>query len=252
MSDVYKLPVSSYDELIKIIKVYGSGKVGVPVSLDDLVKSSGMSKTIISKNNGFLVQLGLVSEGNKKAPSEMCKKLANAYNMNLQEQIVNIWREIINQDEFITKMISVIGIKGKLSKNDYVNHIVFSSNCGSGAGYKAGAAAIIEILKIINAVCEYDGNIMLGDTDISIKDNRNATDLRINHIDDSFNMMKEAVPPVAVESVDTTFFVQQYTCESGKIAKFIIPEDATEDDLLGFRDMLNIALKRKFKLKSDN
>ena len=90
MSDVYKLPVSSYDELIKIIKVYGSGKVGVPMSLDDLVKSSGMSKTIISKNNGFLVQLGLISEGNKKAPSDICKKLANAYSMNLQEQIVII------------------------------------------------------------------------------------------------------------------------------------------------------------------
>ena len=252
MPDVYKLPVSSYDELIKIIKVYGSGKVGVPVSLDDLVKSSGMSKTIISKNNGFLVQLGLVSEGNKKAPSEMCKKLANAYGMNLQEQIVNIWREIINQDDFITKMISVIGIKGKLPKNEYINHIVFSSNCGSGAGYKAGAAAIIEILKIINAVCEYDGNIMVGDTDISIKGNENTADFYGNQIDESSNMIKNAISPVPVENVDTTFFVQQYTCESGKIAKFIIPEDATEDDLLGFRDILNIALKRKFKLKNDN
>ena len=252
MSDVYKLPVSSYDELIKIIKVYGSGKVGVPVSLDDLVKSSGMSKTIISKNNGFLVQLGIVSEGNKKAPSDICKKLANAYSMNLQEQIVNIWREIINQDEFITKMISVIGIKGKLPKNDYINHIVFSSNCGSGAGYKAGAAAIIEILKIINAVCEYDGNIMVGDIDISNRDNEKTDDLCVNHIVDSSNMMKDAISPARVESVDTTFFVQQYTCESGKIAKFIIPEDATEDDLLGFRDILNIALKRKFKLKKEN
>ena len=248
MPDMYKLPVSSYDELIKIIKVYGSGKVGVPVSLDDLVKASGMSKTIISKNNGFLVQIGLVSEGSKKAPSDVCKKLANAYSMNLQEQIVNIWREIINQDEFITKMISAIGIKGKLSKNDYVNHIVFSANCGNGAGYKAGAAAIVEILKIINAVCEYDGNIMVGDTDTSIKGNENTVDLHVNRS----NIMKDAISSVPVESVDTPFFVQQYTCESGKIAKFIIPEDATEDDLLGFRDILNISLKRKFKLKNDN
>ena len=251
MSDVYKLPVSSYDELIKIIKVYGSGKVGVPMSLDDLVKSSGMSKTIISKNNGFLVQLGLISEGNKKAPSDICKKLANAYSMNLQEQIVIIWREIINQDEFITKMISVIGIKGKLSKNEYINHIVFSSNCGSGAGYKAGAAAIIEILKTINAVSEYDGNIMMGDTDTTTN-NGNISDVSNNQIDENNNKTKIETLPTPIESVDTTFFVQQYTCESGKIAKFIIPEDATEDDLLGFRDILSIALKRKFKLKIDD
>ncbi len=251
MSDVYKLPVSSYDELIKIIKVYGSGKVGVPMSLDDLVKSSGMSKTIISKNNGFLVQLGLISEGNKKAPSDICKKLANAYSMNLQEQIVIIWREIINQDEFITKMISVIGIKGKLSKNEYINHIVFSSNCGSGAGYKAGAATIIEILKTINAVSEYDGNIMMGDTDTTTN-NGNISDVSNNQIDENNNKTKIETLPTPIESVDTTFFVQQYTCESGKIAKFIIPEDATEDDLLGFRDILSITLKRKFKLKLDD
>lgn len=47
----------------------------------------------------------------------------------------------------------------------------------------------------------------------------------------------------------TTLYIQQYACESGQIAKIIIPDNATEDDLLGFRDMLNVALKRKFKLK---
>ena len=93
---------------------------------------------------------------------------------------------------------------------------------------------------------------MVGDIDISNRDNEKTDDLCVNHIDDSSNMMKDAISPATVESVDTTFFVQQYTCESGKIAKFIIPEDATEDDLLGFRDILNIALKRKFKLKKEN
>ena len=68
----------------------------------------------------------------------------------------------------------------------------------------------------------------------------------------SNNKTKIETLPTPIESVDTTFFVQQYTCESGKIAKFIIPEDATEDDLLGFRDILSIALKRKFKLKLDD
>lgn len=251
MSDVYKLPVSSYDELIKIIKVYGNGKVGVPLSLDDLVKSSGMSKTIISKNNGFLVQIGLITEGNKKSPSELCKRLANAYNMNLREQIVILWSEIINQDEFISKMISVIGIKGKLSKNEYINHIVYSSNCGNGAGYKAGAAAIIEILKIINIISENDGNVVIGDTDIS-NNIEKTSEINKDQMDINMNKVRGEALPVPLESVDTTFFVQQYTCESGKIAKFIIPEDATEDDLLGFRDILNIALKRKFKLKIDN
>ena len=51
MAEMYKLPGSSYEELIKIIKAYSLGKSGVAVSLDELVQATGMSKTIISTQN---------------------------------------------------------------------------------------------------------------------------------------------------------------------------------------------------------
>lgn len=42
-------------------------------------------------------------------------------------------------------------------------------------------------------------------------------------------------------------FMQNYTCENGKIAKIIIPEDATQDDLQGIREILDVVIKRHFK-----
>ena len=243
MTDVYKLPTSSYDELIKIIKAYGTGKVGVSVSLDDLVKSSGMSRTIISKNNGFLVQAGLITEGNKKSPTEICKKLANSYVMNLQDQTRVLWRELIDQDEFITSMISMVGIKNKISKTELINHIVYSANCGNGPGYKAGAAALVEIMKLINAINEIDGEIVIGDTMTQETESIDRESML-----QSNNVVEQERTNTEIKS-EVSFYIQQYTCESGQIAKIIIPDNATEDDLLGFRDMLNIALKRKFKLK---
>lgn len=243
MTDVYKLPTSSYEELIKIIKAYGAGKVGVSVSLDDLVKSSGMSRTVISKNNGFLVQAGLVTEGNKKSPTEICKKLANSYVMNLGDQTRLLWREIIDQDEFITSMISVVGIKSKISKTEFINHIVYSANCGNGPGYKAGAAALVEIMKLTNAINEIDGEIVIGDT-MTQEAESTDSELKLK----SISVVEQGVTNTEIKP-EVSFYIQQYTCESGQIAKIIIPDNATEDDLLGFRDMLNIALKRKFKLK---
>ena len=41
--------------------------------------------------------------------------------------------------------------------------------------------------------------------------------------------------------------IQQYTCENGNIAKIIIPDDATEDDLKGIREMLDVVISRHFK-----
>lgn len=47
------------------------------------------------------------------------------------------------------------------------------------------------------------------------------------------------------------YYIQQYTCENGIIAKIMIPQDATKDDLKGIRDMLDVVIKRHFKVESE-
>lgn len=47
---------------------------------------------------------------------------------------------------------------------------------------------------------------------------------------------------------EADYIIQAIPLESGKVAKFIIPIDATEDDLLLLHDMFDVLLRRKFKL----
>lgn len=47
---------------------------------------------------------------------------------------------------------------------------------------------------------------------------------------------------------EADYITQTIPFSSGKIARFTIPVDATEDDLLLLHDMFNVLLKRKFKL----
>ena len=83
MAENFKLPGSSYEELIKIVKAYATGKVGAPMSLEVVAQTAKMDKTIVSRNNGFLVQLTLISEGNKKAPTQLGSDLGRAYSLNM-------------------------------------------------------------------------------------------------------------------------------------------------------------------------
>ena len=249
MNEEFKLPVSSYDEIMKVVKAYANGKTGVSVSLDELTKVSGIGRTVISKNNGFLIQTNLISKGSKKAPTELCKKLSDAYSMGLSEETSKIWRSIVEQDEFMSKMISVVSIKKSISRQDYVKHIVFASGCGNSPTYKAGASALVEIFKLAGLIGEDNGTISIGGNMIT------STDMDHDKENDSARMMNadqnETLdePEKKDRADESSVYIQQYTCESGQIAKIIIPGNATEDDLLGFRDMLNIALKRKFKIK---
>ena len=43
------------------------------------------------------------------------------------------------------------------------------------------------------------------------------------------------------------YFIQSYTCESGAIGKIIIPDNATKDDLLAFKDFLDIIVREQLK-----
>ena len=47
------------------------------------------------------------------------------------------------------------------------------------------------------------------------------------------------------------YYITQYTCENRTIAKIMIPVDATQDDLKGIREMLDVVIKRHFKVKSE-
>lgn len=247
MAEIYKLPGSSYEELVKIIKAYSLGKSGVAVSLNELVQATGMSKTVISRNNGFLVQVNLISEGNKKAPTELCKQLGKAYELNMNEQIQKYWNQIIDNDEFLTRMLSTIQIKGSMSRTDFVNHIVFSSTVGNSNTARAGAAAIIEIFKMVSLVEEQDGNLVIG---TGKKKSLKETQLINNVVEKSQEVVETSEENKENIFSEKEYFIQSYMFENGKIAKIIIPETASEDDLLALRDMLDIVLKRKFKLKN--
>ncbi len=47
---------------------------------------------------------------------------------------------------------------------------------------------------------------------------------------------------------EADYITQAIPVNSGKIARFIIPVDSTQDDLLLLRDMFDVLLKRKFKI----
>src|SRR3546814_11325607 len=72
----FKLPSSSLDEIFKVVQGYAS--VGKLASLSDITKNTGIHATIISKNVGFLLSLGLLAGGKNKAPPALGKNLVLA------------------------------------------------------------------------------------------------------------------------------------------------------------------------------
>ena len=127
MAETFKLPCSSYEELIKLFQAYANTKEGTALSLDEITQATGVPRTVASKNNGFMVQVGLITEGNKKAATETGRALGRAYTSKITDEVERIWKEIIAEVDFLNRMLSAVRIRNGMDRSSFINHIIYSS-----------------------------------------------------------------------------------------------------------------------------
>ena len=67
-SEGFRLPRSSYSELVKIIRAYAQApKNSSPKAVGDL---AGVHQTVVSRNNAFLAEIGVIEGRRYKTVSE--------------------------------------------------------------------------------------------------------------------------------------------------------------------------------------
>lgn len=219
MADNFKLPGSSYEEIIKIIKAYSSGKEGQAQPLDAIAQASGIDRTIVSRNNGFLLQMQLLTEGAKKTPTSECFLLGRAYSLNIKEEVQRIWRTLIENNEFLTRMLSAIRIRNGMDKTALINHIMYSAGSTTSAS-KVGANTIIELFKDAGMAMEEDGKILAISKDYSVEENEKEASPQI--IDDEPSVKMSDVKQVknganAVVNININVTIDQLDELSDKI-----------------------------------
>lgn len=150
----FKLPHSSFHELKKLLIAFAKSKS--PNSLDDLNKLTGIHKTLISSNNGFLESIGAITGGNKKEATETGKKLGLALANNMESEVSQQLRLLLTQNDFIESMITALGIKPR-SKEDFQSHIAYSLGKEHKGRNATGCATLIDLLQIADIVQDNEG-----------------------------------------------------------------------------------------------
>jgi hypothetical protein len=156
--ETFRLPKSSYNELVRIIRAYGSS--GGPVSLEELAHTAAMDMTIISSNNAFLASLGIIEGGKAKGATEKGRKLSMALNLQMADEIAENWRELATGNEFLQKMVTAVSIRQGMENSALQAHIAYSAGEPKSARVMAGAGAVVEILKISGFLKEQDGKLV--------------------------------------------------------------------------------------------
>ena len=156
MSDEkFKLPQSSYEELSKVIKAYGH--FPEPAGLDEVSKFIGLHTTIISRNAGFLIGVGVLEAGAKKFLTANGRKLAHALEHDMPEEIRTWWRQIVSGNEFLTRLLAAIKIRNGMDQQTLEAHIAYSAGQPKRPQFMTGARTVIDILRGAELIKEADG-----------------------------------------------------------------------------------------------
>lgn len=154
----FPLPGSSYKELIKIIQGYGS--VGDDVTPSDVARVVSIHETIVSKNNKFLGGIGIIQGGKKKTMTPIGRELAHALNHDVKDDITAKWREVVETNDFLQRVVAAVRIRKGMDESSLESHVAYSAGQPKTPAVSTGAGTVVDILRAAELLKEEGGNLV--------------------------------------------------------------------------------------------
>ncbi len=156
-SDSFRVPVSSKGELDKIITAYAH--LGDNVTLDDVARITGIHRTRVSSNNGFLASVGVIEGGKVKKSTPIGARLGRALEHNQQEDVRRAWQEITENTQFLSDLIATVRLKRGMTQDELTAHILYAAKLGKEKRHETGARTLVEVMLGSGLIAEADGKL---------------------------------------------------------------------------------------------
>ena len=227
----FKLPRSSYDELVKIIIAYS--KPGKPSSNEVISQLTGINRTRISANNSFLIGTEIIEGDKGKITTAKGVAIARALEHMMKDEISLTWRQIVEENDFLNKMVQAINVRRGMEISHLENHIAYSAGEAKGKEVMTGAKAVIEILKL--------SGLVLGDGDkiLPVTDNSSQTTSAPVKKDSDENYYSTDKP----ESIQESIHLKSQELEKSISLKIQLIIQATPNELDGLGEKIRNLLK---------
>jgi hypothetical protein len=155
----FRLPGSSYDELAKIIRAYGSlGGEASPAQVGSL---TGKHETQVSRNNRFLLSMGIIEGGpGARRISQRGTNLALALEHGIEENVSASWRALCQENEFIQRVLSAVRVRQGMDRPTLNSHVAYTAGQSKTNTTMAGANALVDILLVAGLLAEENGRLV--------------------------------------------------------------------------------------------
>jgi hypothetical protein len=154
----FRLPGSSYEELVNIIVAYGTRDEAARTG--DVGKLDAVHQSSASRNNGFLTELGVLQGESKKLITRRGRALALALARKDRLEIRRNWRAIVATNEFLQNVVAAVKLREGMLYPTVQAYIAHAAGQPRNKPVMTGAGAIVEILKAAGLLREEAGELV--------------------------------------------------------------------------------------------
>ena len=154
----FRLPGSSYEDLANIIVAYGTrDEASNP---GDVSKLDIVHQSSVSRNNAFLISIGVLAGDREKFVTEQGRSLALALARKDRAAIQRKWRELVSREEFMQNVLSAVKLREGIFPSTLQAYIAHYAGQPRNKPVMTGASAIIGILKAADLLREEAGMLV--------------------------------------------------------------------------------------------
>jgi hypothetical protein len=154
----FRLPGSSYEELVNIIVAYGTRDEAARPG--DVGKLDAVHQSSVSRNNGFLTEIGVLQGEGKKLITRRGRALALALARKDRVEIRRNWRAIVATNEFLQNVVAAVKLREGMLYPTVQAYIAHAAGQPRNKPVMTGAGAIVEILKSAGLLSEEAGELV--------------------------------------------------------------------------------------------
>jgi hypothetical protein len=154
----FRLPGSPYEELVNIIVAYGTREDAARTG--DVGKLDSVHQSSVSRNNAFLVEIGVLQGDSRKMVTRRGRELAAALARKDRAEIRNNWRAIVAASEFLQNVVSAVKLREGMLYPTVQAYIAHAAGQPRNKPVMNGAGAIVEILKAAGMLREEAGELV--------------------------------------------------------------------------------------------
>ena len=154
----FRLPGSPYEELVNIIVAYGTRDEAARPG--DVSKLDSVHQSSVSRNNGFLTEIGVLQGETKKLITRRGRSLALALARKDKEEIRRNWRDIVATNEFLQNVVAAVKLREGMLYPTVQAYVAHAAGQPRNKPVMTGAGAIVEILKIAGLLREEAGELV--------------------------------------------------------------------------------------------